>query len=260
MDAWGPRSPDSDVPASTHRVALITGASSGIGAAIARELGARGFHLALAARRKEALESVAAQIRTSGGGAIPLVCDVTKPDQIATCVANTRKEFGRIDVLVNNAGVMHNGRISGADVDEWRAMIDVNLMGLMLVTHAVLPHMQAARSGHIVNISSVAGRIITVGNGVYNVTKWGVNVFSEALRKEVYLDNIKVTVIGPGVVDTDLKEKIANPEARANFKAFAAQLDPLGAQDVAAAVSYALEQPPHVAINEVVLRPLKQER
>jgi len=248
------------VAASTHRVALITGASSGIGAAIARDLGSRGYHLALAARRRDALESVAAGIRTSGGGAVPLVCDVTKPEQIATCVAHTLTEFGRIDVLVNNAGIMHNGLIAGADVAEWREMIDVNLMGLMLVTHAVLPHMKAAGSGHIVNISSVAGRIITVNNGVYNVTKWGVNVFSEALRKEVHAANIKVTVIGPGVVDTDLKEKIANPEARATFKAFAAALDPLRAEDVAGAVAYALEQPPHVAINEVLLRPLKQER
>jgi NADP-dependent 3-hydroxy acid dehydrogenase YdfG len=245
---------------STHKVALITGASSGIGAAIARDLGARGYHLALTARRKDLLETVASAVRTNGGGAVPLVCDVTKPEQIATCVAHTMQEFGRIDVLVNNAGVMHNGRIGGADVAEWRAMLDVNLLGLMLLTHAVLPHMQAAQSGHIVNISSVAGRIITVGNGVYNVTKWGVNVFSEALRKEVYGDNIKVTIVGPGVVETDLKEKIANPEARAAFKAFAAQLDPLTADDVAGAVAYALEQPPHVAINEVLLRPANQER
>ena len=245
---------------SAHKVALITGASSGIGAAIARDLAARGYHLALAARRKDALESVAGAIRTSGGGAVPLVCDVTEPDQIATCVAHTMHEFGRIDVLVNNAGVMHNGRISGADTSEWRAMIEVNLMGLMLVTHAVLPHMQAARGGHVVNISSVAGRIITVGNGVYNVSKWGVNVFSEALRKEVYADNINVTVVCPGVVDTELLEKIANPDARATFKAFAATLEPLTADDVARAVGYALEQPAHVALNEIVLRPSLQER
>jgi NADP-dependent 3-hydroxy acid dehydrogenase YdfG len=246
--------------ASAHRVALITGASSGIGAAIARDLGARGYHLALAARRKDALESVAQEIRTQGGGAVPLVCDVSKPEQIATCVAHTMQEFGRIDVLVNNAGVMHNGRIAGADVAEWRAMIDVNLMGLMLMTHAVLPHMQAAGNGHIVNLSSVAGRIITVGNGIYNVSKWGVNVFSEALRKEVYVDNIKVTVVCPGVTDTELLEKIANPEARATFKAFAATLKPLGAEDVANAVAYALEQPAHVSLNELVLRPAQQER
>ena len=243
-----------------HPVALITGASSGIGAEIARDLGSRGYYLALAARRKDALEAIAREIRTGGGGAVPLACDVTEPAEIAACVEHTMVEFGRIDVLVNNAGVMHNGPIAGADVSEWRAMIDVNLMGLMLVTHAVLPHMKAAARGHIVNISSVAGRIITVGNGVYNVTKWGVNVFSEALRKEVYADGIKVTVIGPGVVDTELPDKIANPVARANFKAFAATLDPLTAHDVAAAVAYALDQPPHVAINEVLLRPAKQER
>jgi NADP-dependent 3-hydroxy acid dehydrogenase YdfG len=245
---------------SARNVALVTGASSGIGAAIARDLGARGYYLALAARRKESLEAVASAIRTAGGGAVPLVCDVTKPDQIAACVAHTMKEFGRIDVLVNNAGVMHNGRIGGADVAEWRAMIDVNLVGLMLMTHAVLPHMQAVRRGHIVNISSVAGRIITVGNGVYNVTKWAVNVFSEALRKEVYVDNIKVTIVCPGVVDTELSEKIANPEARANFQAFAASLDPLTADDVARAVAYALEQPAHVGVNEIVMRPAQQER
>jgi NADP-dependent 3-hydroxy acid dehydrogenase YdfG len=245
---------------SAHRVALITGASSGIGAAIARDLGRRGYHLALAARRKQELEAVARAIRTSGGGAVPLICDVTKPEQIETCVTHAMREFGRIDVLVNNAGVMHNGRIAGADTNEWRAMIDVNLMGLMLMTHAVLPHMKLAGGGHVVNISSVAGKIITVGNGVYNVTKWGVNVFSEALRKEVYIDNIKVTVICPGVVDTELLEKIANPEARANFQAFAATLDPLGADDIAAAVAYALTAPPHASVNEIVLRPAKQER
>ncbi len=246
--------------ASTHRVALITGASSGIGAAIAHELARHDYHLALAARRKDELEAVASAIRTAGGGAIPLVCDVTRPEQIATCVERTILEFGRIDVLVNNAGVMHNGKICGADTSEWRAMIEINLMGLMLMTHAVLPHMQAAHSGHIVNISSVAGRIITVGNGVYNVSKWGVNVFSEALRKEVYADNIKVTIVGPGVVDTELLDKIANEQARATFKAFAATFEPLTADDVARAVSYALEQPAHVSLNEIVLRPAGQER
>ncbi len=241
-------------------MALITGASAGIGAAISRELATHGYQLALAARRMDELEAVAREIRIAGGGAIPLVCDVTQADSIARCVERTMLEFGRIDVLVNNAGVMHNGLIAGADVSEWRAMIEVNLMGLMLVTHAVLPHMKSAGGGHIVNVSSVAGRIITVGNGVYNVTKWGVNVFSEALRKEVYADNIKVTVIAPGVVDTDLLDKIANPTARATFKAFAATLDPLAATDVATAVAYALLQPAHVAVNEVVLRPAKQER
>jgi NADP-dependent 3-hydroxy acid dehydrogenase YdfG len=242
------------------RVALITGASAGIGAAIARDLAARGYHLALAARNKTALEGVASAIRTAGGAALPLVCDVSKPDQIETCVERARHEFGAIDVLVNNAGVMHNGRIAGADTRQWREMIDVNLMGLMLVTHAVLPHMQAARNGHIVNISSVAGRIITVGNGIYNVSKWGVNVFSEALRKEVYSDNIKVTVICPGVVDTELFDKIGDPQARETFKAFAATLEPLTVEDVARAVGYALDQPAHVSLNEITLRPALQER
>ncbi len=249
-----------DAPASTHRVALITGASSGIGAAIARDLGARGYHLALAARRKDALEEVAASIRTAGGGAVPLACDVAQPDQIATCVERTMREFGRVDVLVNNAGVMYSGKIPGADVAQWRAMIDVNLMGLMLMSHAVLPHMQAAKTGHIINISSVAGRIISPSNGVYSVTKWGVNIFSEALRKEVYADNIKVTVVCPGIVETELLDKIVDADARATFEAFAATLEPLRADDVARAVGYALEQPDYVGINEIVMRPALQER
>ena len=245
---------------SAHRVALITGASSGIGAAVAHELGARGYHLALAARRKDRLDEVGQDVRTHGGGAVSLVCDMADPDQITTCVARTMQEFGRIDVLVNNAGVMHNGRICGADVNEWRAMIDVNLMGVMLLSHAVLPHMQAAGGGHIINVSSVAGRTIAVGNGIYNVTKWGVNVFSEALRKEVYRDRIKVTVICPGVVATELLDNIGDATARAEFQAFAATLEPLTAEDVARTIAFALEAPAHMSVNEIVVRPARQER
>lgn len=242
------------------RVALITGASSGIGAAIARDLGARGYHLALAARRRDALEGVAQHIRNVGGQALPLECDVSVGPSIATCVERALAEFGRVDVLVNNAGVMHSGNIVGADTRDWRTMIDVNLMGLMLMTHAVLPHMLEQGSGHIINISSVAGRIITAGNGVYNVTKWGVNVFSEALRQEVHKENIKVTIVGPGVVATELLDKIANPEARAGFQQWAASMTTLQAEDIAAAVSYALEAPGHVNVNEILLRPLDQQR
>jgi len=243
-----------------HRVALITGASSGIGAAIARELAARGYAVALAARRLAALETVATEIRTGGSPAVSLACDVTNPEQIASAVAHTLQEFGRIDVLVNNAGIMHNGRISGADTALWREMIEVNLMGLMLVTHAVLPHMQAAHDGHIVNISSVAGRIINPGNGVYHVTKWGVNVFAEALRKEVYSDNIRVTTVNPGIVDTELFEKIGDPYARATFQGYVESIVPLTPIDVARAVAYALDQPAHVNVNEILMRPTQQDR
>jgi len=183
-----------------------------------------------------------------------------KPEQIEDCVAHALQEFGRIDVLVNNAGVMHIGKIASGNVDEWREMIDINLVGLMLMTRAVVPHMQAAKRGHIVNISSVAGKIISVGSGVYNVTKWGVNVFTEALRKEVYTDNIRVTSIGPGVVGTELLDKIGDPTARDGFKAWAASMETLTPQDIAHAVSYVLEQPAHVAVSDLVLRPTQQER
>lgn len=242
------------------RVALITGASSGIGEAIARDLGARGYRLALGARRRVQRDAVAQDVRTHGGAAISLSCDVTDAASIAVCVEHTMTEFGRIDVLVNNAGVMHNGKIAGADTTEWRAMIETNLLGLMLMTHAVLPHMQAAGGGHIINMSSVAGRIITTTSGVYNVSKWGVNVFSEALRQEVSKDKIKVTIVGPGVVATELLGKIGNAEARAGFQKWAASMETLQAEDVAAAVAYALEAPPHVNVNEILLRPLDQER
>ncbi|GAC1401917.1 MAG: SDR family oxidoreductase [Candidatus Velthaea sp.] len=239
---------------------MITGASSGIGAAIARELGSHGYHLALAARRRDALEAVASDIRTQGGGAIPIACDMTKPEQIATCVAHAMTEFGRIDVLVNNAGVMHIGKIDGGDVQEWRQMIDVNLIGLMLMTREVLPHMKAAGSGHIINMSSVAGKIIRVGSGVYNVTKWGVNVFTEALRQELFTENIRVTSIGPGIVNTDLLDNIGDPEARAGFKAWAASMESLAPQDIARAVAYVVGQPNNVSVNDLVIRPTQQER
>ncbi|GAC1426722.1 MAG: SDR family oxidoreductase [Candidatus Velthaea sp.] len=244
----------------THKVALITGASSGIGAATARELASRGYHLALAARRRDALEVVASEVRTQGGGAIPIACDMTKPDQIATCVAHTMKEFGRIDVLVNSAGVMHIGMIDGGNVEEWRQMIDTNLVGLMLMTREVLPHMKAADSGHIINISSVAGKIIRTGSGVYNVTKWGVNVFTEALRQELVTENIRVTSIGPGAVNTELMDNIGDPEARAGFKAWIASIESLGPEDIARAVGYVVEQPNNVSVNDLVIRPTQQER
>ncbi|MEO6893296.1 MAG: SDR family NAD(P)-dependent oxidoreductase, partial [Ktedonobacteraceae bacterium] len=158
------------------------------------------------------------------------------------------------------AGLMLLGPIAGADTEDWRRMISTNLLGLLYATHAVLPAMKAQRSGHIVNISSVAGRIARAGSGVYNATKWGVGAFSEALRQECFQEHIRVTVIEPGVVDTDLASHITQPAARETALRRIQEITPLQSEDIANAIVYAVTQPPHVNVNEILLRPTDQER
>ncbi len=197
-----------------ERVALVTGASSGIGEATALAFARHGMRVALAARRTDRLEALAARIGREGGEAIKLHRDVTDEQQVQEAVRRTQHEWGRLDILVNSAGLMLLGPIAGAETEDWRRMISANLLGLLYATHAVLPLMKAQKGGHIVNISSVAGRIARAGSGVYNATKWGVGAFSEALRQECVLDHIRVTVIEPGVVETDLASHITNTSAR----------------------------------------------
>jgi len=242
------------------KVAIITGASSGIGEATALALAEQGAHVALAARRADRLETLTQRITDSGGQAIPIVADVADEAQVREMVDKTKAQWGRIDILVNNAGVMLLGPIDSANTEDWRRMMNINVLGLMYATHAVLPLMKVQGEGHIVNISSVAGRIARAGTGVYNATKWAVCAFSEALRQEVYKDKIRVTIIEPGVVATELPQHITDPRGKEQAQALYQSMTPLESQDIAAAIAYAVTQPPHVNVNEILIRPTEQER
>ncbi len=241
------------------KVALITGASSGIGEATALALAALGAKVALAARRAERLQKLEKQITDGGGKALSLVTDIVDEAQATEMVHKTNSNFGSVDILVNNAGVMLVGPVEGADTSDWQRMININLMGLMYATHAALPLMKAQGGGHIVNISSVAGRVAVPNYAVYNATKFGVGAFSEALRKEVYKDKIRVTVIEPGGVATELADQITNPEFKQLTEQFYESLTVLESEDIAAAIAYAVTQPPRVNVNEILIRPTEQE-
>jgi clavulanate-9-aldehyde reducatase len=243
------------------KVAAITGASSGIGEATALALAGAGAAVSLAARRSDRCEALANQIGESGGRALAIETDVTDEQQANAFVSETKDQLGRLDVLVNNAGVMLLGPVIGADTAEWRQMIDVNLLGLLYCTHAVLPIMGEQGSGHIVNISSVAGRFANPGSAVYNLTKFGVNAFSEGLRQEVVAANVKVTVIEPGFVATELQAHNTNPVVVEAIERMRQEIQhPLEAEDIAQAILYAVAAPDRVAVNEVLVRPAGQRR
>jgi NADP-dependent 3-hydroxy acid dehydrogenase YdfG len=241
------------------KVAIVTGASSGIGEATAIALAAEGATVAIAARRRDRLDVLAGQIAANGGRALPITADVSDEAQVREMVAKTHVEYGRVDILVNNAGVMLLGLIAEADTEDWRRMVNLNVLGLMYVTHAVLPLMQSQKSGHIVNVSSVAGRVANARTAVYNATKWAVGAFSEGLRKEVYQDNIRVTIIEPGLVDTELPQHITNPGSRERTMNFYASVKILESADIANAIVYAVTQPAYVGVNEILIRPTAQE-
>jgi len=241
-------------------VALITGASSGIGEATAWALAVHGIRVAAAARRADRLKALVERIEQAGGEAIAIEADVTDEAQVQSMVQQAGAQWGGLDILINSAGVMLLGPIAGANTDDWRRMIATNLLGLMVVTHAALPIMKAQQRGHIVNISSLAGRIARAGSGVYNATKWGVGAFSEALRQECTPDHIRVTVIEPGVTATDLATHITQPAARETALRRIQEIAPLQSEDVANAILYAVTQPPHVNVNEILMRPTEQER
>lgn len=243
----------------TGKVAIITGASSGIGEATAVALAALGAKVAIAARRSDRLEAVAKRITDAGGQVLSMTADVSDESQINEVVQKTQAEWGQVDILVNNAGVMLFGPIAEANTEDWRRMINLNVLGLMYATHAVLPLMKARSQGHIVNISSVAGRLANAGTGVYNASKWAVGAFSESLRKEVYSNNIRVTIIEPGLVATELPQHITNPEAKAATAKFYGSVKNLDSEDIAAAIVYAVTQPSHVNVNEILIRPIGQE-
>jgi len=236
----------------------ITGASSGIGEATAEKLAAEGAQVALGARRKDRLDDLAGRI---GGGAHAFEVDVTEEEAARSFIDAAAEAMGGIDGLINNAGVMLLGPVGGADIEEWRRMINLNLLGLLYCTHAAIPKMQEAGGGHIVNVSSVAGRSANMGSAVYNMTKFGVTAFSEALRQEVLNSDIRVTCLEPGFVETELQGHNENEMVQENIEKMRDQIgQTLKSEDMANAILYALSQPDHVAVNEILVRPTKQTR
>jgi NADP-dependent 3-hydroxy acid dehydrogenase YdfG len=238
-------------------VALVTGASSGIGEAAARALADEGATVAMVARRKYRLDALAGEI-----GGLAIEADITDQDQAIAAVQRTADEHGRLDIVINNAGVMLLGPIVDAPTEEWDRMIDLNLKGLMYVAHAALPHLIEAAAGEprnvadLVNISSVAGRRVGVGGGVYQATKWGVGTFSEALRQEVTERRVRVSLIEPGATATELATHVRE-EVRSSLSAGE---DPLQAEDIADAIVYVVTRPRRVGVNEILIRPTEQVR
>lgn len=249
----------------TGTVALVTGASSGIGAASARDLAAHGAAVALAARRADRLEELAGEIEASGGRALVLESDVTDRSQAQAAVQRTVGELGRLDTVVNNAGVMLLGPVEGAPVEEWDRMVDLNVKGLLYVADAALPHLLTAAAGEprqvadLVNISSVAGRTARVGSGVYNATKHAVGAFSESLRQEVTERHVRVSLMEPGAVHTELASHNRDG-VREGVEKMYSSMESLEAQDIADAITYIVTRPRRVAVNELLIRPTEQSR
>jgi NADP-dependent 3-hydroxy acid dehydrogenase YdfG len=241
------------------QVVAVTGASSGIGEATARACARVGARVSLAARRAERIEELARRIRGEGGTALAIPTDVSDEDEASTFITRTYSELGRVDVLVNNAGVMLLGPIEDAPTEEWRRMVDANIYGVLYCTHAALPLMRRQRSGHIVNVSSVAGRVARLGSGVYNLTKWGVGAFSESLRQELAPHGIRVTVVEPGAVSTELTSH-NRPGIREQISRNFEGVTPLAPEDIAETILFALERPQNVSVNELLVRPVNQQR
>jgi NADP-dependent 3-hydroxy acid dehydrogenase YdfG len=245
-------------------VALVTGASSGIGEAAALALAEQGAAVALTARRADRLEALAAKIRENGGSVLALTADVSDEQQAREAVERTVTELGRLDTLVNNAGVMLLGPAVGAPLEEWQRMVEVNVLGLLYCAHAALPHLlRAAEDGarrvaDMVNISSVAGRRATIGSGVYNATKHAVGAFSESLRQEVTGRHVRVSLVEPGAVETELFGH-NRPEIQEQLGQRFTGLERLQSSDIADAITYIVTRPRHVAINEILIRPTEQQ-
>ncbi|MET9662034.1 SDR family NAD(P)-dependent oxidoreductase [Streptomyces sp. NPDC006510] len=249
----------------TGTVALVTGASSGIGAATARQLAEQGASVVLVARRKDRLADLAAEIEQAGGTALAVAADITDRTQAEAAVQQAIEHFGRLDTLVNNAGLMLLGPVAGADPDEWERMIAVNVQGLLYTTRAALPHLfKAAEEGprrvaDIVNISSIAGRVAGNNYGVYNLTKFGVNGFTESLRQEVTQRHVRVGVLEPGGVDTELgSHNDHKPGVREAIAAFYKQTEVLAPEDIADGVAYMVTRPRHAAVGELWIMPTDQ--
>jgi NADP-dependent 3-hydroxy acid dehydrogenase YdfG len=245
-------------------VALVTGASSGIGEATAKRLAAEGAAVAVAARRLDRLEALVGEIDDAGGKALAIEADVTDRAAAEALVERTVKELGRLDTVVNNAGVMLLGPALEAPIEEWERMVDINLKGLLYVAKAALPHLLKGADEEprlvtdLVNISSVAGRRAREGSAVYNATKFGVGAFSEALRQEVTERHVRVSLVEPGAVITELASH-NRPEVQEEMKGRFGSIERLEADDIADAISYIVTRPRHMAINEILVRPTEQK-
>ena len=241
----------------------MTGASSGIGEATARALASAGASVALAARRADRLEQLAGQIRDAGGAALVIEADVSSRDQAASAVDRTVSELGRLDTLINNAGVMLLGPIENAPLEEWQRMLEVNVAGLLYCAHAALPHLLRAAEGgprqvaDMVNVSSVAGRVARLGSGVYSLSKHGIGAFSESLRQEVASRHVRVSLIEPGAVATELRSH-NRPEIQEQIEKRFGSVEVMQADDIAEAIVFIVSRPRRVAINEVLIRPSEQ--
>jgi NADP-dependent 3-hydroxy acid dehydrogenase YdfG len=245
-------------------VALVTGASSGIGQASAATLAAQGAAVALVARRTDRLEELASSVEDQGGTAMTITADVTDRQQAEQAVATAVEKLGRLDTVINNAGVMLLGPIVDAPLEEWERMVDLNVKGLLYVAHASLPHLlQAAESdprrvADLVNVSSVAGRVARQGSGVYSATKHAVGAFSESLRQEVAARHVRVSLVEPGVVSTELGSH-NRPEIQEAMKERFGGVERMVPEDIAEAVEFIVTRPRHVAVNELLVRPTEQE-
>ena len=241
-------------------VALVTGASSGIGQATAAELASLGAKVVVVARRTDRLDELVARIEDAGGAASAIAADITDEETARRVVAQTVQLYGRLDILVNNAGVMLLGPTAEASLADWKRMVDVNVLGLLYCTHAAIPHLLAAaedgprRVSDLVNVSSIGGRSVRPGSQVYNLTKWGVGALSESMRQELASKHVRVSVIEPGATRTELQE--ANrPEVLAQIRSRQDGFELLDAQDLADAIGYMVTRPRHVNVNEIMVRP-----
>ena len=244
-------------------VALVTGASSGIGAATAHSLAAQGATVALLARRRERLEELAGAIRAEGGTAMVVEADITDRQRAEEAVERVVGELGRLDTLVNNAGLMHISPVADASVDEWDQMLQINVQGLLYVTRAALPHLLKAAEdsprgvADLVSISSTAGRVARPGTAVYNLTKYGLNGFAEALRQEVMQKRVRVSLVEPGTVDTELSSHLSDG-VREAIETQIKDMELLRPEDIADAVTYIVTRDRRVAVNEILVRASEQ--
>jgi NADP-dependent 3-hydroxy acid dehydrogenase YdfG len=242
----------------TGKVIVITGASSGLGEASARLLAAQGATVVLGARRQDRIRSLADELTANGGKALAMQMDVTRRDQVQKLVDAAVQAYGRLDVMINNAGLMPQALLERLDVDDWDRMIDVNLKGVLYGIAAALPYMQRQKSGHFINVSSVAGHRVGPGFAVYAATKHAVRALSEGLRQEVKPYNIRTAVISPGAVATELPNSVTDPDAGARIRKFYEEAA-IPADSFARTVAFAISQPEDVDINEILFRPTRQE-